>query len=119
MFMELITATQKKVAAEELINAFDSKFFKTMSEPVRMHILKILLLNGRSDIATIADMMPQDRSVISRHLNLMSEVGILKCEKETRHMFYEIDGNVFLDKLENMTQQIRKCMPLCCPDCLK
>lgn len=84
-----------------------------------MQIMKFLLLNGRSDIATIADNMPQDRSVISRHLNLMSEVGILKCEKETRHVFYEIDGNVFLDKLESMTQQIRKCMPLCCPDCLK
>ena len=117
--MKLITDPQKRVAAEDLINAFDSKFFKTMSEPVRMQILKFLLLNGRSDIATIAENMPQDRSVISRHLNLMSEVGILKCEKETRHVFYEIDGNVFIAKLETMTNQIRKCMPLCCPDCLK
>ena len=119
MFMQLITDPQKRVAADRLIDAFDSKFFKTMSEPVRMQIMRVLLLNGRSDIATIADNMPQDRSVISRHLNLMSEVGILKCEKEARHMFYEIDGNVFLNKLENMTRQIRNCMPLCCPDCLK
>ena len=119
MYMQLITEPQKRVAADRLIDAFDSKFFKTMSEPVRMQIMRFLLLNGRSDIATIADTMPQDRSVVSRHLNLMSEVGILKCEKEARHMFYEIDGNVFLDKLENMTHQIRKCMPLCCPDCLK
>jgi len=84
-----------------------------------MQIMKFLLLNGRSDIATISAEMPQDRSVISRHLNLMSEVGILRCEKETRHMFYEIDGKVFLEKLENMTGQIRKCMPLCCPECLE
>ena len=117
--MELINTPQRKAAADRLIDAFDSKFFKTMSEPVRMQILRFLLLNGRSDIGTIAENMPQDRSVISRHLNLMSAVGILKSEKEARHMFYEIDGNVFLEKLENMTRQIRACMPVCCPDCLK
>ena len=119
MFMQIIKDPLRTSAAEELIESFDFKFFKTMSEPVRMQILKFLLLNGRSDIATIAEDMPQDRSVISRHLNLMSEVGILRCEKETRHVFYEIDGNVFLERLETMAKQIRKCMPLCCPDCLK
>ena len=66
MGMQIISDPQRKTAAEDLIKAFDFKFFKTMSEPVRMQILKILLLNGRSDIATIAENMPQDRSVISR-----------------------------------------------------
>jgi DNA-binding transcriptional ArsR family regulator len=117
--MQAINASNRKTAAEDLISAVDFKFFKTMSEPVRMQILKFLLLNGRSDIATIAEGMPQDRSVISRHLNLMSEVSILRCKKETRHVFYEIDGTVFLDKLETMTQQIRQCIPVCCPECLK
>ncbi len=117
--MQIISDPQRNTAAEDLIKAFDFKFFKTMSEPVRMQILKFLLLNGRSDIATIAANMPQDRSVISRHLNLMSEAGILRSKKETRHVFYEIDGIVFLNKLETMANQIRKCMPLCCPECLE
>ncbi len=117
--MQVISDPQRKLAAEDLIKAFDFKFFKTMSEPVRMQILKFLLLNGKSDIATIAENMPQDRSVISRHLNLMSEVGILRFKKETRHVYYEIDGALFLDKLESMTHQIRECMPICCPNCLK
>lgn len=98
---------------DELVEVFDSKLFKTLSEPVRVEILKYIMLNGRADIGTIAEHMPQDRSVISRHLNLMYEVGILTCEKESRHMFYEINGNAFLDKLENITKQIKKCMELC------
>lgn len=102
---------------DELVNDFDSKFFKTLSEPVRLEILKFLMLNGRSDIGTIAEHMPQDRSVVSRHLNLMHEAGILNCEKETRHMFYEINGQVFVDKLEKITSQIRQCMAACCPSC--
>lgn len=102
-------------AMDELVKNFDSKLFKTLSEPVRMEILKFLMLNGRSDIGTIAENMPQDRSVISRHLNLMREAGILKCEKETRHIFYEVNGQAFVDKLESITKQIRQCMALCCP----
>lgn len=104
---------------DEFINNFDSKFFKTLSEPVRMEILKYLMLNGRSDIGTIAKNMPQDRSVVSRHLNLMYEAGILNCEKETRHVYYEINGNAFIGKLENITRQIRQCMAKCCPSCFK
>ena len=101
---------------EELIKNFDSRFFKPLSEPVR---LKFLMEKGRSDIGTIADKLPQDRSVISRHLNLMQEAGILNGEKETRHMFYEINGTAFIGKLENITEQIRKCIAECCPDCCK
>ncbi len=117
--MDIVNATSKRRVTEDLINSFDSKFFKTLSEPVRLQILRFLLLNGRSDIASIAENMPQDRSVISRHLNLMAEVGILSWQKETRHVFYEIDGQVFLKKLEKITDQIRKCIPVCCPTCMK
>ena len=103
----------------ELIDNFDSKFFKTLSEPVRLQILKFLMEHGRSDIGTIAEAMPQDRSVVSRHLNLMLESGILRGEKETRYMFYEINGPAFIDKLERITARIRKCIDVCCPDCCK
>ena len=106
-------------AVEELVDNFDSKFFKTLSEPVRIEILKLLILNGRSDIGTLSKNMPQDRSVISRHLNLMREVGILKCEKKTRHIFYEVNGQVFLKKLESITNLIRHCMDVCCSSDIK
>ncbi len=88
-----------KYIMEELVAALDSKFFKALSEPVRVQILKYLILNGRSDIATIALDFPQDRSVISRHLQVMSDAGILQSQKITRHMFYEIDGAFVLGTL--------------------
>ena len=112
-----MTLRQIKIA-EELVEVFDSKFFKTLSEPVRVQILKYVMLNGRVDIGTIAENMPQDRSVISRHLTLMHAVGILQCEKESRHMFYEINAQAFLDKLVNITEKIRTCMAECCPSCM-
>jgi DNA-binding transcriptional ArsR family regulator len=117
--MDAQITTMGESCLNELVKNFDSRFFKTLSEPVRLDILRFLMLNGRSDIGTIADHMPQDRSVISRHLNLMQETGILSSFKETRYVYYEINGKAFIDKLEAITRQIRECMLACCPDCCK
>ena len=106
---------EKIALVEELSKNFDSKFFKSLSEPVRQQLLKYLMLNGRSDIGTIAQHLPQDRSVISRHLQLMQETGILTCEKEGRFVYYSINGQEFLSKLESLVDQIRVCIPICCP----
>ena len=117
--MHMLTqqATFKRAIAEELVNLLDSKFFKTLSEPVRVQILKFLLLNGRSDIGTIAEQMPQDRSVISRHLNLMYEAGILTSEKESRYIYYDINADEFLEKVEGIAGTLRTCIAVCCPEC--
>ena len=116
MFMATDKTQSRSQIAEELVEAFDSKLFKSLSEPVRVQILKYLMLNGRADIQTIAENMPQDRSVISRHLNLMQQAEILTCEKENRHVFYHINGQPFIEKLVDITEKIKKCMKECCPD---
>jgi DNA-binding transcriptional ArsR family regulator len=102
--------------AEDLVALLDSRFFKALSEPVRIQIIKSLILNGRSDIATIAAAMPQDRSVISRHLQFMQATGILTSEKITRHVFYGINGRVIYDKLAAILATIQTCIPVCCPE---
>jgi DNA-binding transcriptional ArsR family regulator len=111
----ILLQRDKTVLVEELAKNFDSKFFKSLSEPVRQRLIKYLMLNGRSDIGTIAKHLPQDRSVISRHLRLMQEAGILICEKEGRFVYYGINGKEFLAKLESLVDQIRACIPICCP----
>ena len=119
MAMETESTYSRTQIAQELVEALDSKFFKTLSEPVRVQILKFLMLNGRADIGTIAEHMPQDRSVISRHLNLMQETGILTSNKENRHVYYDVNGQSFLEKLVDISEKIRKCMKECCPKCCK
>lgn len=101
--------------AEELAATLDSKFFKVLSEPVRVRILKFLILNGSSDIAAIADSLPQDRSVISRHLRFMYEADILYCEKISRHVYYQVNALAFRNKLAGIADQITECMSQCCP----
>lgn len=99
----------------EFSETYDPRFFKTLSEPVRIEILCHLMMNGRSDIGSITENMPQDRSVISRHLTQMHAVGILCCEKETRHMYYSINGQAFIEKLAGFLAQVKKSVAVCCP----
>ena len=113
--MENSPVKTRESYAEELATNLDSKFFKVLSEPVRVQILKFLILNGSSDIGAIAKVLPQDRSVISRHLRFMYEAEILRSEKVSRHVYYEVNAVVFRSKLINIVEQITTCMAKCCP----
>jgi DNA-binding transcriptional ArsR family regulator len=115
--------SSEKISRQAIIRKFDEvfdyKLFKTLSEPVRIRILEFLMLNGRADIESIAKELPQDRSVISRHCQLMHDAGILICEKVSRHKYYSIDGQHFIDQLEKFLNQIKESISLCCPNCCK
>jgi DNA-binding transcriptional ArsR family regulator len=118
MVMEIKMANQAPDVVDDLVKALDSKVIKALTEPARAQILKYLMLNGRSDISTIAEALPQDRSVISRHLNMLAAAGIVIAEKETRHRYYIINGAAFLNEFEAIVTNIRKCMTECCPESL-
>ena len=98
---------------DELIK---DSIFKVLSEPVRLNIIKFLVVNGESDISTIAKSFTQDRSVISRHLMVMEQAGILEKSKESRYVVYSFNGREFLNKLESVVDIIRVLVNSC-DDC--
>lgn len=100
--------------AEELLTLLDSKLLKALSEPVRGRILRYLIANGRSNIDTIARQFKQDRSVISRHLHQMAEMDILVCEKDSRNVFYDVNADSLVTKLESIVHKVKDCMHACC-----
>ena len=102
-------------AANACLEVFDTDFFRAMCEPVRVDIFRQLVLKGRCDVGTIAESMPQDRSVIARHLQLMERAGLLRVQPEGRHTFYEIDGPAIVSRFEQMSALFQMLMPLCCP----
>jgi len=114
--METQAITRQQIA-EELVEFLDSAFFKALAEPVRIDILKFLFLQGRSDIGTIAANMPQDRSVISRHLHLMEQAGIVQSEKEGRHVYYRVNANNFSSRMQEITEKLNTCVEICYPNC--
>lgn len=99
---------------ENTLAQIDSDFVKALAEPVRIEILKFLILAGPSDVNSLADKMPQDRSVISRHLLIMKSAGILSMRKEGRHVIYSVDGDSALQKSEKIVDTIKQCLKMGC-----
>ena len=90
----------RKEAARQCVAVFDTKFFKALCEPSRISVLQELILLGRADIGAVADQLPQDRSVVARHLQQLADAGIVRADKEGRHVFYQIDASAVRDRLE-------------------
>jgi len=97
----------RKEAASQCVSVFDTGFFKALCEPSRIAVLQELILLGRGDIAAIARRVPQDRSVVARHLQLLAAAGIVKASKEGRHVFYHFDAHAIGKRLEEILATTR------------
>lgn len=107
------TARQK--AAAGCAEILDSDLFKALCEPVRIALVGLLIAQGRSDLASLSSALPQDASVISRHLALLHRAGLVRREKSGRHVHFELDGPVLVARLERIVEQMRRAVPYCCP----
>jgi DNA-binding transcriptional ArsR family regulator len=93
---------------------FDSELFQVFTEPIRLGILQFLALNGPTDIGSIAERFPQDRSVVSRHLQIMERAGIVVSQKVARRVIYSIDGAALVSKFEKNLELLKSLVPDCC-----
>jgi DNA-binding transcriptional ArsR family regulator len=91
----------KELAIDSALSVLNDPLFKALQEPARLAVIRQLLILGKADISQIAEDLPQERSVISRHLQVLLDAGILRVERAGRHRIYEINGEFFihLDKV--------------------
>ncbi|MBI1331221.1 MAG: metalloregulator ArsR/SmtB family transcription factor [Alphaproteobacteria bacterium] len=95
-------------AVNECVSVFDTTFFKALCEPSRIAVLRELILLGRSDIGGIAAQLPQDRSVIARHLQQLAAAQIVTADKQGRHVYYQVDPEAIAVRLESITETTHK-----------
>jgi len=94
----------RKKAAQQCVAVFDTKFFKALCEPARIGVLQELILLGRADIGGVAERLPQDRSVVARHLQQLADAGIVTADKEGRHVFYQLNASAVRNRLEEILE---------------
>jgi DNA-binding transcriptional ArsR family regulator len=98
-----------------MIKVLDSDFLRALTEPARLEILRVLMLHGPADVGTISNHVPQDRSVVSRHLQSLERAGVLQVAREGRHTIYAIDGAGFIRTLEGILGEAKSLVAQCCP----
>ena len=97
---------------KSLYNSIDFSFYKTLFDPVRSDILIYLVSHGKKNIKEISENFPQDRSVISKHLDLMHRYGIVLKEKRDRRIYYEANSSFVVEQFEKTTVNLKKLLPL-------
>lgn len=102
-------------AATAMMEVLNSAFLRALTEPARLELLRVLLLHGPADVATIASHLPQDRSVISRHLKLLEQAGIVESQQDGRHRIYGVNGASFVETLEAILGKTKSLASACCP----
>lgn len=107
--------TNRSQAIESAIESLDGAFFKALCEPPRVAVLKRVMQLGRADVTAIAADLPQERSVVSRHLQVLLDAGIVRATKVGRQMFYEVDGPAIVKRLEDILHHTKSIALLCCP----
>jgi DNA-binding transcriptional ArsR family regulator len=62
-----------------------------VTEPTRRQMLDLLLERGDSTATTLADSLPISRQAVSKHLAVLTRVGLLEGEKSGREMRYRLN----------------------------
>jgi predicted transcriptional regulator len=100
------------VCGQSLYESIDFDFYKTLFDPVRSDILVYLVCHGKKNIKDISEKFPQDRSVISRHLDLMHRYGIVSKEKQARQVSYEVNSSFILKQFAKTTINLKKMLQM-------
>ncbi|ULO07037.1 winged helix-turn-helix transcriptional regulator [Paenibacillus sp. 19GGS1-52] len=90
----------------------DIEFFRAIFDPVRSELLLFLSANGEMTIGEIAEHFPQNRSVISRHLDFMNRFKIVQRRKEGREVYYKANKEFIVDTFEVTANNMKALMNL-------
>lgn len=90
-------------------------FFRALCEPVRLEVLSRVMMLGEADVGEIASSFSQDRSVISRHLQVLKDARVLTSTKQGRSVIYRADGVGVADRLRELADVVERVSPVCCP----
>ncbi|GEK28560.1 ArsR/SmtB family transcription factor [Furfurilactobacillus siliginis] len=90
----------------------DIDFFRTVFDPVRSELIVFLASNGEMTVGDIADNYPQNRSVISRHLDIMFRYNIVQRRKEGREVYYQINRDLIVSKFQQTSENMTALMNL-------
>ncbi|MEO0005694.1 MAG: metalloregulator ArsR/SmtB family transcription factor [candidate division WOR-3 bacterium] len=81
--------------------------FAALSHPVRLEIVA-MLSQGERCVCEIAPELDRDRTVVSRHLMILEQAGILLSRQEGRRVIYKIADERVLELLRICLEMVKK-----------
>jgi DNA-binding transcriptional ArsR family regulator len=95
-----------------LSDLLDPRLFKALGDPARIALLCELTECRRPrTVNDVAACCPTHVSVVSRHLALLRDAGVLSAERRGREVYYTVDCNAVADRLRQLADAIDVCCP--------
>jgi DNA-binding transcriptional ArsR family regulator len=90
----------------------DPKFFKALCDPNRISLLLRLAGCGRAcTVSELNSCCPIDLSVVSRHLGVLRDAGIIESEKRGKQVYYTVCAVEVIATLRSIANALEGC---CC-----
>ncbi len=88
---EMVEDTLSKMPNTEMLHNL-ADFFKIMGDSTRCKLLFALLQNEMC-VCDLANVLSMTKSSISHQLSKMKDVGLVKCRKSGKTVYYSLDDN--------------------------
>ena len=97
---------------EDVRGLMEIRFFRALGDANRVAILADLAAGGAPrTVSEIAERLPVDLSVVSRHLAMLREAGVLAAERRGKEVYY----TVRYEGLAGTLRAIADAIDACCP----
>lgn len=109
------TPKQAAKRASPIDQALNTELFKALSDPTRVQLLACLAKCGRMcSVTEVAECCSVDFSVVSRHLSMLADAGVLESRKEGRTVYYRVEYGRLSSSLRALASAFEQCSPEDC-----
>ncbi|UCD30034.1 MAG: winged helix-turn-helix transcriptional regulator [Planctomycetota bacterium] len=106
------TKSENCQCRQDLGELFDHRFFKALCDPGRIALLvRLANCSEPCSVSQIAECCPVDISVVSRHLAMLRDAGILDAQKRGKEVYYSVRCSELAKLLQTMADAIKACCP--------
>ena len=90
----------ERVGNEKLVRA--SEMLRAAAHPQRLAILDLLGSKRRLCVNDLTDLLGVEQAIISQHLTLLRDKGVLEVEKEGKYSYYRLKHPGFLKIIKDL-----------------
>jgi len=95
-----ITTLDERLGTDKLVRA--SELLKVAAHPQRLAILDMLGGKKRMCVNDLVEVLGIEQAILSQHLTLMRDKGLLGVEKEGKYSFYYLEQPGFLKIIKDL-----------------
>ena len=95
-----LSTLDERIGSEKLVRA--SEMLKVAAHPQRLAILDLLGAKRRLCVSEITGLLGLEQAIISQHLTLMRDKGLLGVEREGKYSYYHLEQPGFLKIIKDL-----------------